>query len=167
MNDHEAERIAAAMNQLRPDWPIKSLRTLLARPQLADRPRRDVTVALAWIACEAGTATPARVLENGPWWRAAAIEGTLVPRHPKPEDSCKHCGQEFRPDCCDHPTRERIPADPEVTRRIVEALKADLEPTRERPEPREVTHTPQGDAARAILHPTPASSALRTEGDPS
>lgn len=75
MNEHEIERIAAAMNQLRPDWPTRSLKTLLSGPKLADRPRRDVTVALAWVACESGTATPARVLEAGPWWRAATIEG--------------------------------------------------------------------------------------------
>ena len=87
MNDHEKDRIAAALNQARPDWPIKSIRTMLDRPQLSDRPRRDVFVALAWIACEPGTATPARVIEAGPWWKAAAAEGALVNRHPKREDA--------------------------------------------------------------------------------
>ena len=90
MNEHEAERIAAAMNQLRPDWPTKSLRTLLAKPQLANRPRRDVTVALAWVACETATATPARVLEAGPWWRAAGVEGS--PNAREPFDASTFCG---------------------------------------------------------------------------
>lgn len=74
MNEHEIERIAAAANQLRPDWPIAQLRTLLKGDGLVNRPRRDVSVALAWVACEVGTASPYRVLESGPWWRAAGIE---------------------------------------------------------------------------------------------
>lgn len=93
MNDHERERIAAAINQLRPDWPAKSLVTLLSKPELATRPRRDVTVALAWVACETSTATPARVLEAGPWWRAAAVEGQARTREVlQPIERCKTCG---------------------------------------------------------------------------
>ncbi len=52
MNDHEIERIAAAMNMLRPDWPKAQLKTLLKDERITDRPRRDVSVALAWVACE-------------------------------------------------------------------------------------------------------------------
>ncbi len=77
MNDHEAERIACSIHALRPDWPTASLLTLI-KSKLIDRPRRDVTVALAWVACDSTTATPARVLENGPWWQAAAVEGATV-----------------------------------------------------------------------------------------
>ena len=76
MNEHEVARIAAAMNQLRPDWPVRQLQTLLRDERITDRPRRDVCVALAWIACEANTANPYRVLEAGPWWRAAGVDGT-------------------------------------------------------------------------------------------
>lgn len=76
MNENEIERIAAAANALRPDWPVSSLRTLLARPELARRPRRDVAVALAWVACESTTKTPARVLEAGPWWQATNAESS-------------------------------------------------------------------------------------------
>jgi hypothetical protein len=74
MNDYEAERIAAAINVLRPDWPVRSLITLMGREQLKHRPRRDVLVALAWVASETNSSTPARVLEAGPWWKAVAIE---------------------------------------------------------------------------------------------
>jgi hypothetical protein len=99
MNDHEKDRIAAALNQLRPDWPTRSIRTLLDRPQLADRPRRDVVVALGWVACEPSSATPARVLEAGPWWRAAASGADTVRlEHLKPEDRCKTCSKS-EPDC--------------------------------------------------------------------
>jgi hypothetical protein len=72
MNENEIDRIAAAANALRPDWPIGSLRTLLNKPELVNRPRRDMAVALAWVACDSQTKTPARVLEAGPWWQAVA-----------------------------------------------------------------------------------------------
>lgn len=81
MNEHEIDRIAAAANQLRPDWPLASVRTLLRKPELANRPRRDVAVALAWIACETNTATPARILEAGPWWKAATTDGSTTHHH--------------------------------------------------------------------------------------
>jgi hypothetical protein len=74
MNTHEAERIAAAMHEARPDWPTSSVLTLI-RKSLLDKPRRDVFVALAWVASEPNSHTPARVLESGPWWRAAGVEG--------------------------------------------------------------------------------------------
>ena len=94
MNEHEIERISAAMNQARPDWPTKQLRTLLAHPQLADRPRRDVFVALAWVASEPNSATPYRVLEAGPWWKACGVDGTTSGgRREWPDDAhrCSVC----------------------------------------------------------------------------
>jgi hypothetical protein len=94
MNDHEAERIADALTHLRPDWPVKQLRTLLADPRIAGRPRRDVVVALAWVASEPGTASPYRVLEAGPWWRAATVLGDSVTvEHLAPGESCRACGK--------------------------------------------------------------------------
>lgn len=91
MNEHEIERIASAMHALRPDWLASSLRTLIAK-KLADRPRRDVAVALTWIACEPNSHTPARVLESGPWWKAAGVEGTASQRDPwDPTRFCHVC----------------------------------------------------------------------------
>lgn len=104
MNDHEIERIAAAVNQLRPDWPRPSLATLMRRPELAARPRRDIAVALTWVACESATTTPARVIEAGPWWRAVSAEDGHAPRPPKPTEACRRCGRGYRPDCCDDPS---------------------------------------------------------------
>lgn len=94
MNSHEIERIAASMNQLRPDWPEAQLTTLLRDERITHRPRRDVAVALAWVACEAGTANPYRVLEAGPWWKAAGTEGaTTGVRREWPGDAhrCRIC----------------------------------------------------------------------------
>ena len=74
--ENEIQRLAAMANQLRPEWPIKSLITLLARDHAA-RPYRDLAVALAWIATDARTKTPARLAEAGPWWTATSMtEGT-------------------------------------------------------------------------------------------
>lgn len=98
MNETERDRIAAAIHQLRPDWPAPSIRTLLDRPTLAHRPRRDVAVALAWIACESSSQTPARVVEAGPWWQAAGVEGVdhggaVTAGYLDPAESCDTCFQ--------------------------------------------------------------------------
>ena len=89
MNEVEISRIAAAISDLRPDWPASSIRSLLNRPELRNRPRRDVAVALAWIACETETNTPARVIEPGPWWRAASVETAGLP--PRPPSNATAC----------------------------------------------------------------------------
>lgn len=92
MNDHDIDRLAAAANAMRPDWPLSSLRTFI-RKHMAHRPVRDAAVALAWITCEPNTATPARVLEAGPWWRAAAIEDAITNTPPKAAEQCRDCGR--------------------------------------------------------------------------
>lgn len=141
MNTHEIERIAAAMNMLRPDWPTRQLKTLLADQRIAERPRRDVCVALAWVACESGTANPYRVLESGPWWRAAAVEGVAKSLNKIPADRrCSTCSldqqrcrqlwtgdHEFAPDF-----REK--RDGETVHQIVTAVRAEVAPTVAPPE---------------------------------
>ena len=99
--ESERQRIAAAVNQLRPDWPVKSLLSLLDSDHLANRPRRDVCVALTWIACDIDSQTPARIREDGPWWRAtnadndAAWSAHLTNwRPPHSHEACrKHPGE--------------------------------------------------------------------------
>ena len=106
MNENEISRIAAAISDLRPDWPAASIRSLLHKPELRNKPRRDVAVALAWVACETDTKTPARVLEAGPWWRAAAVEGDVTTTHTgrtvgRSADAREVCGicDMWREDC--------------------------------------------------------------------
>ena len=71
INKTEAERIATAVHALRPDWPVKSLMTLLL--ELKDWPYRDLAVTLTWVATDQDingnhiSQTPARVKEQGPW----------------------------------------------------------------------------------------------------
>lgn len=99
MNENEISRIAAAISDLRPDWPAASIRTLLKSPELKNKPRRDVAVALTWVACEADTKTPKRVLEAGPWWRAAAVEAPATAnRPPKADEACPTHGG-YRDNC--------------------------------------------------------------------
>lgn len=93
MNDNEIQRIAAAINMARPQWPTKQLLTLLHDPRMSSRPRRDAFVALAWIASESETQTPYRVLEAGPWWHAAGVTATNSERRTLPPDQqCAECG---------------------------------------------------------------------------
>lgn len=89
----EAERLAAMGNALRPDWPIASLLTYLTKHK--SRAYRDVAVALAWIATDATTKTPARLDENGPWWKATQADSPTVTVH-------------VRPACPDHPRNQSL-----------------------------------------------------------
>ncbi len=112
MNRTEVERIAKAINGLRPDWPWNALCTFI-EGHLTDRAYRDVAVALAFVACDPDTRTPKRVLEAGPWWHV----GPPSARHTEPgivtycehgRPSGSHC-----PDCTqpvERPTPERIAA---------------------------------------------------------
>lgn len=97
---NELERLASAANAMRPDWPTRSVLTVLTRDH-ASRPYRDLAVALAWVAADPHTKTPARLSESGPWW--AATEGgeptRLPPRH-IPCDEPGHTGTDLRcPEC--------------------------------------------------------------------
>ena len=71
INKTEAERISAAINMLRPDWPVKQLMTLIGEIQYW--PLRDLTMALAYVATDQHadgswvSNTPYRVKEDGPW----------------------------------------------------------------------------------------------------
>lgn len=151
MNEHERQRIADAMHHLRPDWPTKQLLTLLAHPQLADRPRRDVTVALGWVACEPGTASPYRVLEAGPWWRATGVDGTgSRPMNRGPW--CGICGVSQELHRAEDHEFERVDnrkRAPDAMAAIVTELRGHLEPTKPPAEPREHVPDPDGPAARA------------------
>jgi len=137
IDDHDIERLAAALNQLRPDWPTTSLRTFIAK-NLATRAKRDVAVALTWVACEPNTASPARVLENGPWWKAAGVTGELTARHPTPSTACRTCGGNTNT-ChargCDNPNTRPLPRDPDHTYTEAATAARNLLHAHERPTP--------------------------------
>src|SRR5690625_7392004 len=66
----EIDRLAAMAHELRPDWPLRSLLTYLARNH-ATRAYRDLAVALAAVATDRAPQTPKRLEESGPWWTPA------------------------------------------------------------------------------------------------
>jgi hypothetical protein len=66
----DIQRIARAMNALRPDWAIPSLITFLGRNH-SDRATRDLTIAAIVVATDPKTATPQLLNQHGPWWAAA------------------------------------------------------------------------------------------------
>lgn len=79
----EAERIAAAVNTIRPGWPISSLVTLIGQHH-QHRPARDVGAALMWVALDPDSRTPGRVNESGPWWpTAVTARPTEQPQPPR------------------------------------------------------------------------------------
>lgn len=77
----EVDRLAHAVNALRPDWPTASLRTWITA-NLANRAYHDAAVALVWVAVDPASHKPARVLENGPWWGATLTAASEAERHP-------------------------------------------------------------------------------------
>ncbi|WP_221177320.1 hypothetical protein [Nocardioides marmoriginsengisoli] len=119
MNDVEVRRLAHAINELRPTWPISSLTTFISR-NLTNRPFRDVAMALVWVALDCNgageyiTDTPKRVLESGPWWKAAEMNGTanVRPTPPRREDQCMTCGRHLDACICGERATKTRPADP-------------------------------------------------------
>lgn len=83
----EIERIAAAMNAIRPAWAVRSLVTYLERNHHT-RPYRDLAVAAIIVALDERTQTPKLLEQHGPWWTACAppgeTSGPPAPKCPKP-----------------------------------------------------------------------------------
>jgi hypothetical protein len=74
----DIERIALAMNVIRPKWPKSSLITFLTKNH-AHRAFRDLLVAGIVVATDPRTDTPRLLNEHGPWWLAAqAANGTYT-----------------------------------------------------------------------------------------
>lgn len=79
-SETQLARLAAMASALRPDWNPQSTLTILKSQDLVGRAWRDLAVALAWLACDERTQTPARLRENGPWWLVTRD----VASHPQP-----------------------------------------------------------------------------------
>jgi hypothetical protein len=111
MTPIEAARVAAAIAILRPEWPEPSLRTFLTDPKhhVARRPYQDVAAAMAWIATDPTTKTPARVLESGPWWHIGKPEP-----EPAKAAQCPRCRDFYDPreghKACNRPSHDELKA---------------------------------------------------------
>jgi hypothetical protein len=105
--DNELTRLADMTHALRPDWPSRSVRVLLAKHH-RDKAYADLAVALAIVAADPKSRTPARVSESGRWWTAAQVatmDLTPGPPHPdcirhagEPAGRCGRCAAEAAPD---------------------------------------------------------------------
>ena len=122
MTDDDIARLAAAGHALRPDWPLASLRTFLAK-RYAHEPVHRLAVALVLCALDPASQTPARLSENRDYWPNVDAEhyqpprpGEQCPQHPgRRRDSCGLCRVEHY-----GPTVEPLPgADVETVRRAL------------------------------------------------
>ena len=90
--ENELQRLAAAMNALRPDWPTSSLFTLL-RSKHAGRAYADLAVAAVAVSVDPNTKTPARLSEAGPWW--SLVRQDVTPQvGPGSDPRCEKPGHE-------------------------------------------------------------------------
>ncbi|MFC0626147.1 hypothetical protein [Kribbella deserti] len=93
----QLERLAAMANALRPDWPTGSVLTHL-KANHGTRPYQDLAIAIAWIATDPDTATPARLAEAGPWWQATQPHPPPTTKKPPTRGAidihgrCQTCG---------------------------------------------------------------------------
>lgn len=65
----EAERIAAAINALRPDWSQAQIMGVLADERIrVQKTYADTALAMTKLALDPETRQPTRVFEHGHWW---------------------------------------------------------------------------------------------------
>jgi hypothetical protein len=91
----EAQRIAAAVNLLRPDWRTALIMTVLGDERNINRPYADLAIAMTAVAVDPASKKPGRIHENGIWWNSALASTPIkMPRYPSPTD-CGVCGRPF------------------------------------------------------------------------
>ena len=144
LSDVQLSRLAGLGNSLRPDWANASLVTFLAK-NVRDRAYRDVAVALAYVACDPVTKTPARLLEAGPWWSATRDPNAAPTVRPI---TCRDCGQvHTKAEGC---KRNHEPASPEDIRRRKDEARAALAASRAG-----LCHAHKAPTCRDCDHPEP------------
>lgn len=75
MNKAEAQRIASAINVMRPEWSTGLLMAVLGDDRMIRRPYADALIALTVLATDEKSKKPGRVHDNGIWW--AAVTATV------------------------------------------------------------------------------------------
>lgn len=94
-NNDEIQRIAAAMNAVRPDWRTSSLVTFLTKHH-ATRAYQDLLIAGIVVALDPKTTTPQLLNQHGRWWTAAqqVFAATATPTVGPGRDRCTVYGHE-------------------------------------------------------------------------
>lgn len=92
MNIEQVQRIARAINLIRPDWPVPSLETFIRRHE--HMAPVDLHLQLVYVAHDPKTTTPARIDQHGPWkyLLTGPREQTVTYRYTDPRD-CRTCNQ--------------------------------------------------------------------------
>jgi len=90
MNKTEMACLSAALNQLRPDWQLASIKRVIW-DSFRDRAYRDAALVLVWVAVDPETRTPARAAQPGPWWQATRPAGDPGAPQPDPIHSAEIC----------------------------------------------------------------------------
>lgn len=128
---NEAQRLAAMANALRPDWPARSVLSILERDHTA-QPFQDLAVALAFVATDPATKTPARLAEPGPWWNATLATPSTPDVGPGRAPRCEQDGHwHERAANCRLCASERLAPTPDILRTA-----PTTEPPQRRPMPR-------------------------------
>jgi hypothetical protein len=101
LTDTDLDRLTTAANALRPDWHHTDIRAYLAARH-THRQLAEIAVALAAVACDPDTRTPARLDLPGPWWGAtralAGWRGETNPVGPGRDTArCVRAGHECEP----------------------------------------------------------------------
>jgi len=78
LDDRELTRLADMAAALRPDWHPRSTTAYLRRSQ-RHRGYADVGLALAFVALDPASDTPARLEQPGPWWQATRLHAAPPP----------------------------------------------------------------------------------------
>ncbi len=156
MTRNDIERLAGAINTLRPDWPIEQLVAFLTK-HAPNRPLWDAARVLVWIATEPGQIDgqhihqdPGAFLKPGPWWDAITITDTT----PTPVGWCSlHRCEDSTANPCRLCRQDRAQAvtDPELITSAIAAVRANIRPTTNalhppQPDTAEPEETPHADA---------------------
>lgn len=129
-NQQAIERIAAAVNALRPEWPVASLVTMLTEKH-QHRDARTLALAATWVATDRDTQTPGLLNTAAPWRAVSTLSD--AEKHPSDEyrarwverqrkrlEGAKHCGRCDQEGMlpsggfCDHRSPEAIRAEREA-----------------------------------------------------
>lgn len=92
MNKQEAERIAAVVNLVRPDWSTSLLMTVLGDDRMKHRTYADAIVAMVAMAADTTSKRPGRIHENGRWWMTVTAMAPPTSYHEVTDSDCLTCG---------------------------------------------------------------------------
>lgn len=96
MTKDEAQRIANAVNALRPDWSIAGVMSILADGRCRNKPLTDLTMAFVALALDPASRKPTRIYEHGPWWEVLAPRIGMTTEYRVVTDSdCAICSRPY------------------------------------------------------------------------